>query len=160
MTGFGTVESAIEAMKRGAYDYILKPFKVEEVMHIVQRGLDRQRLQHENIRLKDALSIYKISEAIATSLSVDTVLDLVLEATIDTVDADVVSLLLEDPARGPLHRACARSPARHAPSGPRLLEGCCRCSRGPPAAGAAAGRTGSGRRPISSGGSSPSAASR
>jgi response regulator RpfG family c-di-GMP phosphodiesterase len=98
MTGFGTVETAIEAMKRGAYDYILKPFKVEEVMHIVQRGLDRQRLQHENIRLKDALSIYKISEAIATSLSVDTVLDLVLEATIDTVDADVVSLLLEDPA--------------------------------------------------------------
>jgi response regulator RpfG family c-di-GMP phosphodiesterase len=97
MTGFGTVETAIEAMKRGAYDYILKPFKVEEVMHIVQRGLDRQRLQHENIRLKDALSIYKISEAIATSLSVDTVLDLVLDATIDTVDADVVSLLLEDP---------------------------------------------------------------
>jgi response regulator RpfG family c-di-GMP phosphodiesterase len=97
MTGFGTVETAIEAMKRGAYDYILKPFKVEEVMHIVQRGLDRQRLQHENIRLKDALSIYKISEAIATSLSVDIVLDLVLEATIDTVDADVVSLLLEDP---------------------------------------------------------------
>ena len=50
MTGFGTVETAIEAMKKGAYDYILKPFKVEEVIHIVQRGLDRQRLQHENIR--------------------------------------------------------------------------------------------------------------
>ena len=97
MTGFGTVETAIEAMKKGAYDYILKPFKVEEVIHIVQRGLDRQRLQHENIRLKDALSIYKISEAIATSLSVEKVLDLVLDATIDTVDADVVSLLLEDP---------------------------------------------------------------
>ncbi len=97
MTGFGTVETAIEAMKKGAYDYILKPFKVEEVIHIVQRGLDRQRLQHENIRLKDALSIYKISEAIATSLSVEKVLDLVLDATIDAVDADVVSLLLEDP---------------------------------------------------------------
>jgi len=41
MTGFGTVETAIEAMKKGAYDYILKPFKVEEVIHIVQRGLDR-----------------------------------------------------------------------------------------------------------------------
>ena len=99
MTGFGTVESAIEAMKKGAYDFILKPFKVEEVVHIVQRGLDRQRLQHENIRLKDALSIYRISEAIATSLSVDTVLDLVLDATFDAVDPDVVSLLLEDPAR-------------------------------------------------------------
>jgi DNA-binding NtrC family response regulator len=38
MTGFGTVETAIDAMKRGAYDYILKPFKVEEVIHVVQRG--------------------------------------------------------------------------------------------------------------------------
>src|SRR5436853_570602 len=99
MTGFGTVETAIEAMKKGAYDYILKPFKVEEVVHVVQRGLDRQRLQHENIRLKDALSIYKISEAIATSLSVEKVLDLVLDATLDAVDADVVSLLLEDPKK-------------------------------------------------------------
>jgi len=45
MTGFGTVETAIEAMKHGAYDYILKPFKVEEVIHIVKRGLDRQRLR-------------------------------------------------------------------------------------------------------------------
>ncbi len=97
MTGFGTVETAIECMKEGAYDYILKPFKVEEVVHIVQRGLDRQRLQHENMRLKDALSIYRISEAIATSLSVEKVLDLVLEATLDAVDADVVSLLLEEP---------------------------------------------------------------
>jgi len=101
MTGFGTVETAIEAMKHGAYDYILKPFKVEEVIHIVKRGLDRQRLQHENIRLKDALSIYKISEAIATSLSVERVLDLVLDAVLDAVDADIVNLLLEQPGRAP-----------------------------------------------------------
>jgi len=97
MTGFGTVETAIEAMKHGAYDYILKPFKVEEVIHIVKRGLDRQLLQHENLRLKDALSIYKISEAIATSLSVEKVLDLVLDAVMDAVDADIVNLLLERP---------------------------------------------------------------
>src|SRR5690606_13398368 len=75
MTGFGTVETAIEAMKKGAYDYILKPFKVEEVVHIVQRGLDRQRLQQENIRLREALTLYKVSEAIATSLDLDQVLD-------------------------------------------------------------------------------------
>jgi response regulator RpfG family c-di-GMP phosphodiesterase len=100
MTGFGTVETAIEAMKKGAYDYILKPFKVEEVVHIVQRGLDRQRLQQENMRLKEALSIYKISEAITTSLSLETILDLILEATIEEVDADLVCLLLQDPRTG------------------------------------------------------------
>ena len=55
MTGFGTVETAIDAMKRGAYDYILKPFKVEEVIHVVQRGLEKQQLAAENIRLREAV---------------------------------------------------------------------------------------------------------
>src|SRR5215813_12137046 len=64
MTGFGTVETAIDAMKRGAYDYIMKPFKMEEVVHTVRRGLERRKLQAENLRLKEALSLYKVSEAI------------------------------------------------------------------------------------------------
>ena len=100
MTGFGTVETAIEAMKKGAYDYILKPFKIEEVVHVVERGLDRQRLQAENIRLKEAVSLYKISEAIAQSLSLDTVLDLILDAVLVEAQADVATLLLQDPRTG------------------------------------------------------------
>ena len=71
MTGFGTVETAIDAMKRGAYDYILKPFKVEEVIRVVQRGLEKQRLSAENLRLREAVSLYKVSEAIAASLSLE-----------------------------------------------------------------------------------------
>src|SRR5258708_24787220 len=71
MTGFGTVETAIDAMKRGAYDYVLKPFKVEEVVHIIQRALEKQRLSAENLRLREAVSLYKVSEAIAASLSLD-----------------------------------------------------------------------------------------
>ncbi len=100
MTGFGTVETAIEAMKKGAYDYILKPFKVEEVIHVVQRGLDRQALQAENIRLREALTIYKVSEAIATSLDLDHVLDVILQAALDEAGADVATLWLQDPVTG------------------------------------------------------------
>ena len=62
MTGFGTVETAIDAMKKGAYDYILKPFKVEEVVHTIRRALEKQKLTAENLRLKEALSLYKVSE--------------------------------------------------------------------------------------------------
>src|ERR1700760_1822877 len=100
MTGFGTVETAIEAMKKGAYDYILKPFKIEEVVHVVERGLDRQRLKSENIRLKEAVSLYKISEAIAESLSLERVLDLILDAVLVEGQADVATLMLEDPPSG------------------------------------------------------------
>lgn len=96
MTGFGTVETAIDAMKRGAYDYILKPFKVEEVVHTIRRGLEKQKLQAENLRLKEALSLYKVSEAIAASLSLDSVLHTVIDAAIHEVDADHVVILLRD----------------------------------------------------------------
>ncbi len=100
MTGFGTVETAIEAMKKGAYDYLLKPFKVEEVIHVVERALYRQRLQAENIRLREALTIYKVSEAIALSHDIERILDVVLRAAIDEVKADVATLHLRDPRSG------------------------------------------------------------
>jgi response regulator RpfG family c-di-GMP phosphodiesterase len=100
MTGFGTVETAIEAMKKGAYDYLLKPFKVEEVIHVVERALYRQRLQAENIRLREALTIYKVSEAIALSHDIERILDVVLRAAIDEVKADVATLHMRDPRSG------------------------------------------------------------
>jgi response regulator RpfG family c-di-GMP phosphodiesterase len=100
MTGFGTVETAIEAMKKGAYDYLLKPFKVEEVIHVVERALYRQRLQTENIRLREALTIYRVSEAIALSHDVEHILDVVLRAAIDEVKADVATLHLRDSRTG------------------------------------------------------------
>src|SRR6266487_3107521 len=96
MTGFGTVETAIDAMKRGAYDYILKPFKVEEVTMIVQRGLEKQRLSAENLRLKEALSLYKVSEAIAASLSLDEVLNTVADSAIHEMHADLVATWLDN----------------------------------------------------------------
>jgi response regulator RpfG family c-di-GMP phosphodiesterase len=96
MTGFGTVETAIDAMKRGAYDYILKPFKVEEVIHIVQRGLEKQKLAAENLRLKEALSLYKVSEAIAASLSLDEVLATVVDSAINELGSDLVCTWLDD----------------------------------------------------------------
>jgi putative nucleotidyltransferase with HDIG domain len=110
MTGFGTVETAIDAMKRGAYDYILKPFKVEEVVHIVQRGLEKSRLTAENLRLREALSLYKVSEAIAASLSLDEVMATVTDSAFTEVGADVVATWLDDGEGGFLPRSVTASP--------------------------------------------------
>jgi response regulator RpfG family c-di-GMP phosphodiesterase len=96
MTGFGTVETAINAMKRGAYDYVLKPFKLDEIVHVIQRGLEKQRLAAENLRLREAISLYKVSEAIAASLSLDQVLETVAESCVHEVRGDLVSTWLED----------------------------------------------------------------
>jgi len=55
MTAFATTENAIEAMKLGAYDYLIKPFKVDEVSVVVERALERQRLERENVELRTKL---------------------------------------------------------------------------------------------------------
>jgi response regulator RpfG family c-di-GMP phosphodiesterase len=96
MTGFGTVETAIDAMKRGAHDYILKPFKLDEVHAVVGRAVATKRMRAENIRLKQALSLYKVSEAISTSLSLDQVISTVIESCRDEIAADFVSAWLDD----------------------------------------------------------------
>jgi response regulator RpfG family c-di-GMP phosphodiesterase len=104
MTGFGTVETAIDAMKRGAYDYILKPFKVEEVIRVVQRGLEKQRLAAENLRLREAVSLYKVSEAIAASLSLEEVLATVGDTALNELKGDLVSTWLDDGEGGYFER--------------------------------------------------------
>jgi two-component system response regulator PilR (NtrC family) len=56
ITAFASVETAITAMKRGAFDYVTKPFKNDEVLLIVANGVNQRRLLSENRQLKQALS--------------------------------------------------------------------------------------------------------
>jgi two-component system response regulator PilR (NtrC family) len=52
MTAFSTAEQAVEAMKLGAYDYIAKPFNVEEIKILVKNALEKRTLTRENLRLR------------------------------------------------------------------------------------------------------------
>jgi len=52
MTAFASVDTAIEAMKKGALDYVTKPFKVDEIKLAISRSFERQKLQAENAELK------------------------------------------------------------------------------------------------------------
>ncbi|MBZ5554931.1 MAG: sigma-54 dependent transcriptional regulator [Acidobacteriia bacterium] len=55
MTAFGSMESTIEAVKAGAYDYISKPFRLEEILLILERLVEKRRLQTENLQLRHQL---------------------------------------------------------------------------------------------------------
>src|ERR1700735_2735138 len=55
MTAFGTVETAVEAMKAGASDYVLKPFSLAEMRMVVHKELDVRNLREENRTLREAL---------------------------------------------------------------------------------------------------------
>ncbi|MDD5452041.1 MAG: response regulator [Desulfovibrionales bacterium] len=52
ITAYGTIESAVEAMKNGAFDYITKPFRKEHILLTIERVMRYRRLQKENIRLR------------------------------------------------------------------------------------------------------------
>lgn len=55
ITAYGTIQQAVEAMKAGALDYVVKPFDIEELKIIVAQGLETQKLKEENIYLKKEL---------------------------------------------------------------------------------------------------------
>jgi DNA-binding NtrC family response regulator len=55
ITGYGTIESAVEAMKKGAYDYLSKPFQIVEISLVVKQALERRCLREENAYLKTQL---------------------------------------------------------------------------------------------------------
>jgi DNA-binding NtrC family response regulator len=55
MTAFGTIDSAVESIKLGAYDYITKPFPMEKLLAVLEKALERENLLKENRRLKEEL---------------------------------------------------------------------------------------------------------
>jgi len=55
-TGYASVDSAIEAVQQGVYDYIRKPFRLEEIDHIMDHALEQQRLRRENIALQQKIT--------------------------------------------------------------------------------------------------------
>ncbi len=96
MTGFATVETAVEAIKKGAYDYIMKPFQFADLLRIIEHALEKQRLIKENLELKEAMALYDISRAISSHLDMESVLSMLLDALLKEGDADAATMYLKD----------------------------------------------------------------
>lgn len=56
LTAYGTIETAVEALRIGAYDFLTKPIEPEQLFRVVEKGLERSRLLEENNRLREILS--------------------------------------------------------------------------------------------------------
>jgi len=78
ITAYASVETAVEAMKMGAYDYVTKPFKIDELQMTVQRALDYQAALRENVYLRKELkNKYKFENIIGTSQKMQLVYSLI-----------------------------------------------------------------------------------
>ena len=78
MTAYASAETAVTAMKKGAYDYISKPFKIEDIQLIVKNALEKKKLTEENRFLKTALNDrFQLANIIGKSGPIQKIFDLV-----------------------------------------------------------------------------------
>lgn len=89
ITGYGTVKSAIEAIRYGAYDYIEKPFSPEELLNVVRKSLERRSLILENTRLRQEIqALYRVENIVGTSKAIQRVFNLI--ATVAPTESTVL----------------------------------------------------------------------
>jgi len=87
ITGYGSMESAVESMKIGAYDFVEKPFHIQRLLAIIEKALDRRLLVEK-------VALYEISKAIFSAIEFDELLKTIVDLTTRVLKADDISLML------------------------------------------------------------------
>ncbi len=89
MTGYGTVETAVQALKHGAYDYVTKPIDPDDLSRLVAKAIEHRRTTREVVRLREnLLEIFPTKEAVGRSPAMKKVMD--MAETVAPTDATVL----------------------------------------------------------------------
>jgi two-component system response regulator HydG len=89
MTGYASVETAVEALKNGAYDYVTKPLDPDEIAHLIKNALSHRRAREENIRLRETVeAISQHPDLVGQSAAMKKVFDAI--ETVAPTDATVL----------------------------------------------------------------------
>src|SRR5436189_3729340 len=97
ITGFGSIDTALEAMKKGAYDYVKKPFKLDELKLCIQRALSYNTAISENVYLRKQLKKkYQFSQIVGTSAKMQEVFKMIERVA----DTDSTILILGESGTG------------------------------------------------------------
>jgi len=120
MTGQGTIQTAIDAMKHGAFDYVLKPFRIQTLQPVLTRAMNVRHLRLENLQLRETVAIHGLCQTIAFTLDPQTVLSKLADSALEQSDADEVSILLPDEDGQELYVAMVRGEKRERLLGERI----------------------------------------
>jgi signal transduction histidine kinase/DNA-binding response OmpR family regulator len=98
ITAHGAVDTAIEALKLGMYDFLLKPFSLDELSTTVARALEQKRVTKENARLKALIPLFQVSQAFGTMADLRSQLYQVVLAAVQETAAHMGILVLRSEA--------------------------------------------------------------
>jgi len=97
LTGFGTITTAVEAMKAGAYHYLTKPFELDDIASMIATALEHRQLKEENVLLKKQVrDKYRFENIVGTSDEMSSVFELVEKVS----DTDSTVLILGESGTG------------------------------------------------------------
>ncbi len=120
MTGQGTIQTAVDAMKAGTFDYILKPFRLQTVMPVLTRAMNNRHIRLENLQLRETVAIYELSQTISFTLDQQTIISKLADAALQQTQADEVSILLPSRSGEELFVAAVRGENRQRLLGERV----------------------------------------
>ncbi len=109
MTAHPTVRTAISVLKRGAFDFLVKPFKLELLRATVSRGLQHQRLARENLSLRGQVAFLKVASAFQTGAEIGDFLRQVVRSCKEEMTAGAAGLIEIDAGSGSALRKIADS---------------------------------------------------
>ncbi|HBB96464.1 MAG TPA: hypothetical protein DC054_13840 [Blastocatellia bacterium] len=120
MTGQGTIQTAVDAMKIGAFDYVLKPFRLATMLPTLTRAINARRLRLENMQLRETVAIYELCQTIAMTLDEQALISKLADAALQQTEADEVSILLPTSSGEELYVAAVRGENRQRLLGERV----------------------------------------
>ena len=97
MTAHPTVEVAIEVLKKGAYEFLVKPFKLDLLRATIKRGLSHQQIVRDNLSLKEQVDFLKVATASASEVNKEEFMKLVSHSCKKELGAEAVALFSIDP---------------------------------------------------------------
>lgn len=97
MTGFGTMDTAIQALKLGFSEFVVKPFKPQDLKLAVNRALEKERLRSENERLRALVPLFELNKTMMATVKEAELVDHVLRTACHELGADRGILMLHNP---------------------------------------------------------------
>jgi len=104
MTAHPTVQTAISVLKKGGYDFLIKPFKLEQLKSTLERGLEHQQVKRDNLTLKGQVEFLKIVNTTGAGVEIDKFMQMMVDFCLKEFSAEAVGILQVNPKNNDIIR--------------------------------------------------------